>query len=113
MKTVTPAEPTEVLGDKFVTGLAYKNPETSEVGQIAVTGIFVEIGSVPTTEFAKEVLDIDEFGRIKIDQRTQRTSAEGIWSAGDCTDTMYHQNNIAAGDAVRALEDIYLYLHAK
>jgi len=26
---------------------------------------------------------------------------------------LYHQNNIATGDAVRALEDIYLYLYAK
>ncbi|MDO8594393.1 MAG: FAD-dependent oxidoreductase [bacterium] len=35
----------------------------------------------------------------------------GVWAAGDCTDGLYHQNNIAAGDAVKALEDIYLYLH--
>ena len=35
----------------------------------------------------------------------------GIWAAGDCTDGLYHQNNIAAGDAVKALEDIYLELH--
>ncbi len=39
--------------------------------------------------------------------------SDGVWAAGDCTDGLYHQNNIAAGDAVRALEDIYLYLHAK
>ena len=37
----------------------------------------------------------------------------GVWAAGDCTDGLYHQNNIAAGDAVKALEDIYLYVHAK
>ena len=33
-----------------------------------------------------------------------------VWAAGDCTDGLYHQNNIAAGDAVKALEDIYLFL---
>ena len=26
-------------------------------------------------------------------------------------DVLYHQNNISAGDAVKALEDIYMYLH--
>jgi len=31
-------------------------------------------------------------------------------AAGDCTDGLYHQNNIAAGDAVKALEDIYVWL---
>jgi thioredoxin reductase len=47
-----------------------------------------------------------------VDPRTQMTSVEGIWAAGDVTDGLYHQNNIAAGDAVKALEDIYLYIHA-
>ena len=47
------------------------------------------------------------------DPRDQKTSVSGIWAAGDVTDVLYHQNNIAAGDAVKALEDIYLWLHAK
>ena len=42
-----------------------------------------------------------------------RQRVEGIWAAGDCTNVLYHQNNIAAGDAVRALEDIYLAIHAR
>lgn len=37
----------------------------------------------------------------------------GVWAAGDCTDGLYHQNNIAAGDAVKALEDIYLWVKAQ
>jgi len=37
----------------------------------------------------------------------------GVWAAGDCTDELYHQNNIAAGDAVKALEDIYVHLRAR
>ena len=49
--------------------------------------------------------------KIIANPKTQMTSVPGIWAAGDCTDILYHQNNIAAGDAVRALEDIYLFLH--
>ena len=41
------------------------------------------------------------------------TKTVGIWAAGDCTDGLYHQNNIAAGDAVKALEDIYMHLHTR
>jgi thioredoxin reductase len=68
------------------------------------------LGQVPATDFAKDLVNIDKFGRIEIDPWTQKTSAEGIWAAGDCTNVKYHQNNIAAGDGVRALEDIYTYI---
>ena len=54
-----------------------------------------------------------KYRQIITDPRTQRTSLDGVWAAGDCTDGLYHQNNIAAGDAVKALEDIFIYLHAK
>jgi thioredoxin reductase len=51
--------------------------------------------------------------RVKTNPRDQRTSLEGVWAAGDCTDELYHQNNIAAGDAVKALEDIYLWVKTR
>ncbi|MEK7505962.1 MAG: FAD-dependent oxidoreductase [Patescibacteria group bacterium] len=107
------AEPTAVLGDKFVTGLRYKDKDSGEEKELPVSGIFVEIGLLPNTGLAKGLVQMDEIGRIEIDPKTGATSQEGVWAAGDCTDTLYHQNNIAAGDAVRALEDIYLHLHTK
>jgi len=55
----------------------------------------------------KDVAELDAFDKIIVDPRTQRTKTPGVWAAGDCTDGLYHQNNIAAGDAVKALEDIY------
>ena len=67
---------------------------------------------MPSTDFLGTLVEVDNYKRIEIDPWTQRTSLLGIWSAGDCSNIKYHQNNIAAGDAVRALEDIYLYLHA-
>lgn len=105
------ANTTEILGDKFVSGLKYNDADGNEQ-QLDVTGIFVEIGQIPNTSFAADVVEFDDFKRIKIDPWTQRSSVEGIWAAGDCSNVKYHQNNIAAGDAVRALEDIYNYLHA-
>lgn len=102
----------EVKGDKFVNSLVYKRtaPFAVDNMELKVDGIFVEIGQIPATDFVEGLVDLDEFKRIKIDPLTQRTSMEGIWAAGDCTDVLYHQNNIAAGDAVKALEDIYLEL---
>jgi len=103
----------EIKGEKFVEGIVYKDKVTGEETELKTSGIFVEIGQIPNTSFAKELIPLDEIGRIKINPLNQKTETPGIWAAGDCTDVLYHQNNIAAGDAVRALEDIYLYLHTK
>jgi NADH-dependent peroxiredoxin subunit F len=113
MKAFPFTAPKEVKGGKFVSSLVYTDTKTGTDVEIPVTGIFVEIGSIPNTDFAKNLIKLDEYNRIVTDPRNQRTSVEGIWAAGDVTDGLFHQNNIAAGDAVKAVEDIYLYLHAK
>jgi alkyl hydroperoxide reductase subunit AhpF len=90
----------------------YKNLKI-KTKKLEVTGIFVEIGQLPNTDFVKDIVPLDKIGKIKIDPWTGKSETPGIWAAGDCTNILYHQNNIAAGDAVKALEDIYLSLHAK
>jgi len=113
IKAVINVEPVEVLGEKFVTEFRYKNTTTGEESTIPVAGIFVEIGHTPNTEWLGDAVELDDMGRIVADPRTQRTSNPRIWAAGDCTDAVYHQNNIATGDAVKALEHLYSYLHAR
>lgn len=103
----------EIQGDKFVEGLVYKDKVTDEQKELKVSGIFVEIGQIPNTDFVKEIVPLDKIGKIKIDAWSQKTEIPGIWAAGDCTNILYHQNNIAAGDAVKAIEDIYLAIHAR
>jgi alkyl hydroperoxide reductase subunit F len=112
MTGITNATLTGVQGEKFVSGLSFT--DTNETEQVLpVTGIFVEIGMIPNTDFVSDVVTLDEYKRIEIDPWTQKTSTPGVWSAGDCTNIKYHQNNISAGDAVKALEDIYVTLKAK
>ena len=113
MTAILNAEPTEVFGDTFVQGIRYRDTKTNEVKGLVATGIFVEIGLVPSTDFISDIVKVDSYKRIEIDPWTQQTSVPGIWAAGDCTNVKYHQNNISAGDAVRALEDIYIHLHTK
>ena len=103
----------EVTGADFVEGIKIKDKESGVETILNVTGVFVEIGQIPNTGYAKDLVPLDELGRIKIDHKTGKTEIPCIWAAGDCTDVLYHQNNIAAGDAVRALEDIYLTLRAR
>lgn len=107
---LTNVEPTEIKGEQFVTAIVYKNKITDEVTELPVNAVFVEIGQLPNTELAHEVVSIDDYGKIIVDPMNQRTYTPGIWAAGDCTNGLYHQNNIAAGDAVKAIEDIYTWL---
>ncbi|KKT44486.1 MAG: Alkyl hydroperoxide reductase [Parcubacteria group bacterium GW2011_GWA2_44_15] len=113
MHAVLNAEILEVKGEQFVETIVYKEKETGNKVELPAQGIFVEIGSVPSTELVAKLVERDQFGQIIVNPRSQRASITGIWAAGDCTDGLYHQNNIAAGDAVKALEDIYMYLHVK
>ncbi len=102
----------EVVGEKFVTGIKWKHQQTGEITLVPCTGIFVDVGLIPSTDWVKDAVTLNDRKQVIIDPRTQKTSHPRIWAAGDCTDVLYHQNNIAAGDAVRALEDIYLFIHA-
>lgn len=104
------AAPTAVEGSQFVTGLKYKDAKTGEEKKLDVTGIFVEIGLLPNTEWLGDTVQLNAIKQVITDSKTHRTSHSRIWAAGDCTDGLYHQNNIAAGDAVKALEDIYLFV---
>ncbi len=113
MKALQFAIPKEVKGSQFVTSLIYTETKSGKDIEIPVTGIFAEVGSLPNTDFAKDLINLDKFNHVIVDPKNQRASIAGIWAAGDCTDGLYHQNNIAAGDAVKAVEDIYLYVHAK
>ena len=103
----------EIKGDKFANALVYTNGENKKKVELKTDGIFVEIGLIPAVEFVKDLVSLDKWNHIIVDPKNQRTSVEGVWAAGDCANGLYHQNNIAAGDAVKALEDIYLYLRAK
>lgn len=112
MKVISNATPTAVSGEKFVSSITYKNALDEEV-ILPTAGIFVEVGMIPNTAYAQNAITLDDYGRVEIDPWTQATNTPGIWAAGDCTNVKYHQNNIAAGDAVKALEDIYVYLKTK
>lgn len=112
--TIIPyADSKEVKGDVMVEALAYEDNKTKELHEISVQGIFVEIGSVPNSEIVKDLVEINDFGEVVVDHRTNGTRDEGIFAAGDVTDGPYKQNNIAVGDAIKALLSAYDYAKKK
>jgi len=113
VKNISCSRIKEIRGNKFVESLICYHTKTGKEKKIKTQGIFVEIGSEPNTNFAEGIIELNKHRQIIVNPKNQRTSVEGIWAAGDCTDGLYHQNNIAAGDAVKALEDIFIYLQSK
>jgi alkyl hydroperoxide reductase subunit F len=111
LEVINMAETKEIVGDKFVTGLRYLDKNTNELKELALDGVFVEIGSLPNSEFVKDLVQLNSYGEIVVDHKTQRSSVDGIWAAGDASDVLYKQNNISAGDAVKAVLNIYDYLN--
>jgi len=107
------AQTVAIHGDregKFVAELEYQDKVSGEKRRLAVGGVFVEIGAVPNSEMAKDLVTLNKFGEVVIDHRTAATSREGIWAAGDVTDAAYKQNNVSAGDAVKAALSAYAYV---
>ena len=104
------AQTMEVIGDKFVTGLKYKDTKTNEEKMLNVQGVFAEIGSIPNSEMVKELVSLDKYGQVVIDSKHATTSRQGIFAAGDITDDPFKQNNISMGDGVKAALSAYAYL---
>ncbi len=69
--------------------------------QIALEGIFVQIGLLPNTDWLKGTVELSKFGEIVIDAHG-RTNVPGVFAAGDCTTVPYKQIVIAAGAGATA-----------
>jgi alkyl hydroperoxide reductase subunit F len=111
VKVIFNSEVQEIFGDgKVVLGLRYLDKKEGKVKELKVNGVFVEIGNIPNSYLVKDLVELNELGEIKVDCKTQKTSAIGIWAAGDVTDVLYKQNNISVGDAIKAVLNIYDYL---
>jgi NADH-dependent peroxiredoxin subunit F len=104
------AKSKEILGKDFVEAMVYIDQATNTEKKLEVQGVFVEIGSVPNSEFVKSLVALDTYGQVIIDSKHGTTSMPGIFAAGDITDDPYKQNNISAGDAVKATLAAYAYL---
>jgi alkyl hydroperoxide reductase subunit F len=103
----------EIKGENAVSSIVYK--ETTEQQQkekqIQVDGVFVEVGVASNSVIVKDLVNLNEKKEIIIaNPCTGETSQEGIYSAGDVSDEKYKQNNIAVGDAIKAVLSVYDYL---
>ncbi|MCR3956456.1 MAG: FAD-dependent oxidoreductase [Gudongella sp.] len=100
----------EVQGEKFMTGIKVKDKETGEEFVVEGAGLFVEIGYLPNSEIFSDLLELNERNEIVVD-RYGKTSVEGIYAAGDVTDTPYKQIIMSAGDGAKCALAVNDYLN--
>ena len=92
---------TAIEGDGRVTGLTVLDTATGDSETLPVSGVFIETGSIPVSEFTGGLVEMNDRGEIVADKRGA-TSVPGIYAAGDVTDTPGKQIIIAAGEGARA-----------
>ncbi len=83
--------------------------ETKQVANVDLDGVFVQIGLVPNTEWLGENIERNRFGEIVVDAHGA-TSMEGVFAAGDCTNSPYKQIVISMGSGATAALSAFDYL---
>lgn len=105
------AQTTEVVGDGTqVTGLKYKVRATGELKELPLSGIFVQIGLLPTTDWLRDSgVELAARGEIAVNGRGE-TNVPGVFAAGDCSTIPYKQIVVAQGSGASAALSAFDYL---
>jgi len=95
----------EILGENEVTGLRVKNLKSGESSTLDVAAVFVFVGLLPNSDFARDVVELDDWGFVKVDL-DMRTSHPRIFAAGDVRTRSARQIGTAVGDGITAIVKI-------
>lgn len=104
----------EILGqtEPFpkVNAVRLKNTVTGELSNLDLDGVFIAIGHKPNSDLFKGILHMDETGYLLVQPGTTRTNIEGVFAAGDISDSTYRQAITAAGSGCMAAIDAERWL---
>lgn len=101
------AIPLEIKGNEFVNALGIADVVSKEKKDIAVEGIFVNVGVKPVSELALELgVELDDSGNAKVNLHDCSTSVPGAYAAGDVTDTFKQIVTATAQGALAATSAI-------
>ena len=98
---ITNAATKEITGSSHVEALTYTDCLTNEEHTLNVEGVFILIGLMPNTEWLSGTVELSDRGEILVDKHGA-TNVDGIFAAGDCTDSAYKQIIISMGSGATA-----------
>ena len=91
-----------VEGDKWLKKLIIKKKGQNQNQSINARGLFYAIGHTPNTDFIDDQLEKDSKGYLITKKGRPETSIEGVFAAGDVTDSEWRQGITAAGSGCKA-----------
>ncbi|HQI73652.1 MAG TPA: thioredoxin-disulfide reductase [Smithella sp.] len=100
-----------ITGKDFVTGVKVADVPSGVIRDIEAEGVFIFVGLTPNTAVFRDVLSLDKGGYIITDDN-MKTSAAGVFAAGDCRAKPFRQVVTAAGDGANAIHSAELYVDA-
>lgn len=109
VKVIKNAQTKEITGTDTVNGLTYMDRDTNEEHHVELSGVFVQIGLVPNTDWLGDAVERNQMGEIVVDKRGA-TNVPGVFAAGDCSDSVYKQIIISMGSAATASLSAFDYL---
>ena len=109
IRIINQAEVKAITGDKKVAAVTIHDRDSGLDREIACEGVFIEIGSVPATDYLKGVVNCNDQGEIEIDG-SNMTNVRGVFAAGDVTTVTEKQIVIAAGEGAKAAISAAKYL---
>jgi NADH-dependent peroxiredoxin subunit F len=100
----------EIKGEKFVNSIIYSDLKDDSKKELAVQGVFIEIGSQPAVSFINDLAELNEKKEIIIDPMNNQTKTVGLFAAGDVNCILQKQIIISAGDGAKAAISAYNYI---
>lgn len=101
----------EIRGEQSVSQLVVKNLKTGALAEFPAEGVFIFVGLNPNTGLLRDIVELDGSGYIMADQE-MKTSAPGIFAAGDCIKKTLRQVVTACGDGATAAFSAQHYVEA-
>jgi thioredoxin reductase (NADPH) len=99
----------EIAGEDRFESVTIKNVKDDKISRLKLDGLFISVGTDPNTAFVKGLVDLNEWGEVKVGQK-MITSQPGIFAAGDVTDACPEQMATAVGTGVAAALAVDEYL---
>ncbi len=101
--------PLEILGEEQVNGIRLQDVQSYEEQEISVDGVFVAVGTNPSTALAKGLVEMNAQGYIIADE-TGVTSRKGFFVAGDIRTKQLRQIITAVADGANAVTAAWNYI---
>ena len=99
----------EITGDKFADGIKIRDLKSKQKKELKVGGVFVEIGLIPNSELAKDIIAQNQRGEVIINCDSE-TNIPGVFAAGDVSSVPEKQIVVAAGGGAKAALQAHRYI---